>query len=202
MPKATRVLVERLRRAGVIAIGKTNVPEFGLGSHTYNKVYGVTVNPYDLDEERGRLQRRRGGGARRRHAAARGRQRLRRLPAQPGQLQQHRRASSHGRPGADGPGPLPLLGFVVKGPMARSRRRHRLPVERDGGARCPRSRLLSRPILRPFAGRWPQPQTACGWHGPPIWAAFRSTRACAPCSRRSARPSSGSAASSRTSARI
>ena len=39
------IVVERMRNAGVVPIGKTNVPEFGLGSHTYNKVYGTTVNP-------------------------------------------------------------------------------------------------------------------------------------------------------------
>jgi amidase len=46
-PDADSVLVERIRRAGAIPIGKTNVPEFGMGSHTYNKVYGTTLNPYD-----------------------------------------------------------------------------------------------------------------------------------------------------------
>ena len=39
--------VARLRAAGAIVIGKTNTPEFGLGSHTYNPVHGVTCNPYD-----------------------------------------------------------------------------------------------------------------------------------------------------------
>jgi amidase len=39
--------VARMRAAGAIFIGKTNVPEFGLGSHTYNPVFGVTRNPYD-----------------------------------------------------------------------------------------------------------------------------------------------------------
>ncbi|MHC6223796.1 amidase [Pseudomonas sp. X10] len=39
--------VERVRRAGAIFIGRTNVPEFGLGSHTYNTVFGVTGNAYD-----------------------------------------------------------------------------------------------------------------------------------------------------------
>ncbi|SLN61979.1 Acylamidase [Roseovarius litorisediminis] len=39
--------VARLRKAGAIIIGKTNTPEFGLGSHTYNPVHGVTGNPYD-----------------------------------------------------------------------------------------------------------------------------------------------------------
>ena len=47
------VLVERLRRAGALAIGKTNVPEFGLGSHTFNPVYGVTRNPYDPTKSAG-----------------------------------------------------------------------------------------------------------------------------------------------------
>ena len=39
--------VARLKAAGAIIIGKTNTPEFGLGSHTFNPVHGVTRNPYD-----------------------------------------------------------------------------------------------------------------------------------------------------------
>jgi amidase len=42
-----------MRKAGAIFIGRTNVPEFGLGSHTYNNVYGVTRNPYDLARSAG-----------------------------------------------------------------------------------------------------------------------------------------------------
>jgi amidase len=53
MPTEDSVFVERLRGAGVIAIGKTNVPEFGMGSHTYNKVYGTTLNPYDTTKSAG-----------------------------------------------------------------------------------------------------------------------------------------------------
>jgi amidase len=53
MPAEDSVIVERLRRAGTIPIGKTNVPEFGMGSHTYNKVYGTTVNPYDRTKSAG-----------------------------------------------------------------------------------------------------------------------------------------------------
>jgi len=41
------LFVRRVRDAGAIVIGKTNTPEFGLGSQTYNEVYGATVNPYD-----------------------------------------------------------------------------------------------------------------------------------------------------------
>ena len=47
------IVVERLRRAGALPIGKTNVPEFGLGSHTYNPVWGTTRNPYDLNASAG-----------------------------------------------------------------------------------------------------------------------------------------------------
>lgn len=53
MPAEDSVIVERLRGAGVIPIGKTNVPEFGMGSHTYNKVYGTTYNPYDRTKSAG-----------------------------------------------------------------------------------------------------------------------------------------------------
>ncbi len=52
-PTADSVLIERLRRAGVVPIGKTNVPEFGMGSHTYNAVYGTTRNPYDVSMSAG-----------------------------------------------------------------------------------------------------------------------------------------------------
>jgi amidase len=48
VPDVDAPLVERLRSAGAIAIGKTNTPEFGAGSQTYNEVFGETLNPYDL----------------------------------------------------------------------------------------------------------------------------------------------------------
>ena len=38
----------RLRAAGALFIGKTNTPEFGLGSHTFNSLFGATLNPYDV----------------------------------------------------------------------------------------------------------------------------------------------------------
>jgi len=53
MPAEDSVLASRIRRAGALVIGKTNVPEFGLGSHTYNSVYGTTRNPYDLTKSAG-----------------------------------------------------------------------------------------------------------------------------------------------------
>lgn len=45
--KADGLMISRMRAAGAIFIGKTNVPEFGLGSHTFNPVYGTTLNAYD-----------------------------------------------------------------------------------------------------------------------------------------------------------
>nr|MBP6816503.1 amidase [Burkholderiaceae bacterium] len=46
-PTEDSIIVERVRRAGAILIGKTNTPEFGLGSQSYNPVHGVTRNAYD-----------------------------------------------------------------------------------------------------------------------------------------------------------
>jgi amidase len=48
VPAEDDIVVERMRRAGAITIGKTNTPEFGAGSQTFNKVFGATHNPYDL----------------------------------------------------------------------------------------------------------------------------------------------------------
>ena len=48
VPVSDDLVAARLRSAGAIIVGKTNTPEFGLGSHTFNSVYGVTLNPYDL----------------------------------------------------------------------------------------------------------------------------------------------------------
>ena len=48
VPTEDDIVVERMRRAGAITIGKTNTPEFGSGSQTFNTVFGATYNPYDL----------------------------------------------------------------------------------------------------------------------------------------------------------
>ena len=47
------IMVERLRRAGAIFVGRSNTPEFGLGSHTYNTVFGTTRNAWNLDRAAG-----------------------------------------------------------------------------------------------------------------------------------------------------
>ena len=48
VPTENDIVVERMSRAGAIIIGKTNTPEFGSGSQTFNTVFGATRNPYDL----------------------------------------------------------------------------------------------------------------------------------------------------------
>lgn len=53
VPETDDILAERLLASGAILIGKTNVPEFGLGSHTFNPVYGPTRNPYDTGRSAG-----------------------------------------------------------------------------------------------------------------------------------------------------
>jgi len=47
VPQHDGLLAQRMKAAGCIVVGKTNTPEFGLGSHTFNEVFGVTRNAYD-----------------------------------------------------------------------------------------------------------------------------------------------------------
>jgi amidase len=119
-PPEDTVLVERLRKAGVLPIGKTNVPEFGMGSHTYNRVYGTTFNPYDVTRSAGGSS----GGAGAALAAGL-------LPIADGSdLGGSLRNPANFnnivalRPTVGlvplAPVPLPFVGFATKGPMARS----------------------------------------------------------------------------------
>ncbi|HEV3481011.1 MAG TPA: amidase [Candidatus Acidoferrales bacterium] len=50
VPTEDDIVVDRMRRAGAIIVGKTNTPEFGAGSQTFNKVFGATYNPYDVSK--------------------------------------------------------------------------------------------------------------------------------------------------------
>lgn len=47
------VVFERMRRGGAIFVGRSNTPEFGLGGHTYNAVYGTTRNAFDPSRSAG-----------------------------------------------------------------------------------------------------------------------------------------------------
>jgi len=53
VPREDGLMVQRMKAAGCIVIGKTNTPEFGLGSHTFNEVFGVTRNAYDPSKSAG-----------------------------------------------------------------------------------------------------------------------------------------------------
>lgn len=120
LPPEDSVLVERLKRAGVLPIGKTNVSEFGMGSHTYNDVYGTTLNPYDLTKTAGGSSG--GAGA----ALAAGLLPLATGSDLGGSLRNPANFNNIValRPTVglvpSAPIALPFLGFTVKGPMARS----------------------------------------------------------------------------------
>jgi len=53
VPRRDELVVERIRGAGAVVIGKTNVPEWAAGSHTFNSIFGTTRNPYDLSRSAG-----------------------------------------------------------------------------------------------------------------------------------------------------
>ena len=53
VPAADDLVAARLRKAGTVIAAKTNVPEWGQGSHSFNPVFGTTRNPYDLTRSAG-----------------------------------------------------------------------------------------------------------------------------------------------------
>jgi amidase len=53
MPQHDQIIAERIKAAGAIIIGKTNIPELGLGSHTFNKIHGTTRNAWDTSVSAG-----------------------------------------------------------------------------------------------------------------------------------------------------
>lgn len=120
MPAADSVLVSRLKDAGAIPIGKTNVPEFGMGSHTFNAVYGTTLNPYDVTKSAGGSS----GGAG--VALATGMLPIADGSDLGGSLRNPANFNNIValRPTVGlvplAPNPFPFLGFGVNGPMARS----------------------------------------------------------------------------------
>lgn len=159
LPGSDSLLVGRLRAAGVLPIGKTNVPEFGMGSHTYNGVYGTTVNPYDPSKSAGGSS---GGAA---AAVASGM-----LPGADGSdLGGSLRNPANFnnvvgfRPTvglvASGPDPLPFFGFSVLGPIARrvADIGYLMSVMAGADARDPAScpcdaAQFARPLERDFKG--------------------------------------------------
>jgi len=159
MPSEDDVLVERLRKAGVVPIGKTNVPEFGMGSHTYNKVYGTTLNPYDLTKSAGGSSG--GAGA----ALATGMLPLADGSDLGGSLRNPANFNNIValRPTVGlvpvAPALLPFIGFSVKGPLARSVSDTAFllsvmagPDPRDPGVYPSDPAVFARPLDRSFKG--------------------------------------------------
>ncbi len=153
------VLVERVRSAGAIPIGKTNVPELGMGSHTYNKVYGTTVNPFDETKTAGGSSG--GAGA----ALASGMLPIADGSDLGGSLRNPANFNNvvGMRPSVglvpSAPNLFPLLGFGVEGPMARTVADVALllgvmagPDPRDPGCAPSDPSMFRRPLERNFRG--------------------------------------------------
>ncbi|MGV3694723.1 MAG: amidase family protein, partial [Paracoccus marcusii] len=121
VPVADSPMVARLRRAGAVIIGKTNTPEFGLGSHSYNPVYGVTRNPYDLSRSAGGSSGGAGAAlAARMVALADGSDMMGSLRNPAGWNNVFGFRPSYGLVAPSNPGDLFLSQLSTEGPMARS----------------------------------------------------------------------------------
>src|ERR687893_756586 len=159
VPEEDALVVERLRRAGAITVGKTNTPEFGAGSQTYNEVFGVTLNPYDTTKTCGGSS---GGAA---VALACGMVPIAGGSDMGGSLRNPASFCNvvgfRPSPGRvpSWPDPTPWLSLTVDGPMARTVEDTALMLSAIAGpdARCPLSilepgALFLRPLERDFGG--------------------------------------------------
>ena len=149
--RATRCIVTRIREAGAITVGKTNTPEFGAGSQTFNTVFGATRNPYDLARTCGGSSGGAAVAARLPDAADRRRQRHRWLASQPAGILQRRRAAAVTWPCAA------RVDVVVAVVGVRADRadggRRRVVPERASRGPIPAARCRSRKTARVFERR-------------------------------------------------
>ena len=143
--RPTALVVERLKAAGAIVVGKTNTPEFGAGANTFNEVFGVTRNPWNPEADLRRLDRRRRGGA-----GHRARARSPRAPTSAARSACPRRSAAWSA-SAPRPGYVPVWPganlwdtLSVQGPMARTVADTALMLSDAGRSRPPRADLLSR----------------------------------------------------------
>ena len=169
VPDADAVIVERLNAAGAITIGKTNTPELGAGSQTFNPVFGRNAQPLRPDEDLRRQQWRCGRRACLRNGADRRRQRLRGQPAQSGQLLQHHRLSPFRRACAGVARAERLVSAARRRSDGADRARHRAPAHGDRRARpaIAASRSLNRD--RSSRGRSSATSRMSAWRGAATW---------------------------------
>src|SRR5215211_7200409 len=159
VPEQDALIVERLREAGAISVGKTNTPEFGAGSQTFNEVFGETLNPYDTSKTCGGSS---GGAA---VALACGMVPIADGSDLGGSLRNPASFCNvvgfRPSPGRvpTWPDPTPWLSLTVDGPMARNVEDAALMLSAIAGpdARCPISisepgNLFLRPLERDFGG--------------------------------------------------
>jgi amidase len=159
VPDHDALIVERLREAGAISVGKTNTPEFGAGSQTFNEVFGETLNPYDPARTCGGSS---GGAA---AALACGMVPIADGSDMGGSLRNPASFCNvvgfRPSPGRvpSWPDPTPWLSLTVDGPMARTVEDAALMLSAIAGpdARCPASisepgTLFLRPLERDFGG--------------------------------------------------
>ena len=139
--------VARLREHGAVFIGKTTTPEFGWKGTNDSPLTGVTRNPWNLEQDAGRLERRGRGGTRRRLLPARDRHRRRRLDPHPGKLLRRLRPEADLRPRRRLAG-KPVHDARARRPDVAHRRRQRAVPERD--LRTRRARLV--PAAVPAGG--------------------------------------------------
>ena len=149
VPDTDSLQVERLREAGAILVGKTNTPEWGAGSHTFNPVFGATRNAWDTTRSAGGSS---GGGA---VALA-----CRMLPIADGSDLGGSLRNPAAWSGVFGlrptpglvprwPVAAPWLPFAVEGPMARTVGDLALLLAAMAGPRCARPALAARGAPRP-----------------------------------------------------
>jgi amidase len=159
VPDHNALIVERLKGAGAISVGKTNTPEFGAGSQTFNEVFGETLNPYDPTRTCGGSS---GGAA---VALACGMVPIADGSDMGGSLRNPASFCNvvgfRPSPGRvpSWPDPTPWLSLTVDGPMARTVEDTALMLSAIAGpdARCPLSilepsSLFLRPLERDFGG--------------------------------------------------